>query len=167
MTDASAAAAGAALDQPRDRWSTADFDALSWHDNHIHGLSVREGEDALGELVLDIDFILEWLCDPVTRLCKFRIAPATLTFHEVLDLVVSLDYAQASAALCPASIGEILREDHSVDNGSHAWRWAIVINWPKGSVNFLASGFTQVLRAEPVVVSEQVLSWRQRQSLIR
>ena len=91
------------------RWSTDDFPRLSWHDNHIHGFTVCGGEYGEGELVLDIDFILDWLCDPVSWECEFRIAPATLTFHHVSALVVSLDYARCTAALGPASISEITR----------------------------------------------------------
>ncbi len=76
------------------RWSDDDFPSLSWHDNPIHGWAIREGEYGAGELVLDSDFILEWLREPGSARCRFRIAPATLTFDEVTELVVSLDWAR-------------------------------------------------------------------------
>ncbi|MFN7943415.1 MAG: hypothetical protein U0X73_17620 [Thermoanaerobaculia bacterium] len=124
------------------RWSNDDFDSLSWHDNYIHGFSIREGEHGEGEFTLDIDFILEWLCDRSTRRCDFRIAPATLTFHRASDLVIHVDYAQPTAALGPASISEIAREPHVYPSGYRSFRWSIELNWPVGKLTFLAEGFT-------------------------
>ena len=149
------------------RWSNDDFDSLSWHDNHIHSFAVREGEHGEGELILDIDFILEWLCDPATRRCDFRLAPATLTFHRVSDLVLALDYATPTAALVPASMNGITREPHVYPNGYRSYRWRIDINWPTGSISFLGHGFTQVLRSSPVLLSQQCLAPAERESLLR
>ena len=148
------------------KWTTEDFDRLSWHDNHIHGFALREGDQAAGELDLDIDFILEWICDRASGSCDFCIAPAALTFHEVSDLVLSLDYVTKTAALCPASISEIERKELMDPNGYTSFTWAININWPAGAIRFKASGFTQVLRAEPIVVSgRQYLTADERKSL--
>jgi len=147
-------------------WSETDFDNLSWHDNHIHGLAVRGGEHGVGDLVLDIDFILEWLCDSRSGSCQFRIAPATLTFHQVSDLVIALSYAAPRAAIGPASIGEIARVPHVFPNGYSSFRWTVAVNWPSGSIDFVASGFTQTLRASPALVAEQYLSAERRQALV-
>lgn len=39
-----------------------EFNSFQWHDNAIHGFGIVEGEDdCLGELIFDIDFIVEWL----------------------------------------------------------------------------------------------------------
>jgi hypothetical protein len=149
------------------KWTTEDFDRLSWHDNHIHGFTLREGGEGVGELGLDIDFIVEWICDRDSGSCDFRIAPATLTFHEVSDLVLSLDYVTTTAALCPDSISEIEREALAYPNGYTSFAWAININWPAGAIRFKASGFTQVLRAEPLVVpGRQYLTADERKSLL-
>jgi len=145
-------------------WTAADFEQLCWHDNPIHGLAIREGEHGSGELELDIDYILEWLCDKTTGHCDFRIAPATLTFHEVTDLVLSLDYLAMTASLCPPSIGEIQRAAYVYPNGYRASEWTIEINWPAGSIRFKGEGFTQVLRANPIVVDRQVLTQTERRS---
>lgn len=42
---------------------TADnFEQLNWHDNAIHAFRILEGDDNMGGgLMLDIDFIAEWL----------------------------------------------------------------------------------------------------------
>jgi hypothetical protein len=42
-------------------WNESQFEAMSWHDNHVHGLRIREGAHGCGELELDLDDILEWL----------------------------------------------------------------------------------------------------------
>jgi hypothetical protein len=43
-------------------WTEADFDSLGWHDVHVHGFRVLDGEHGAGELWLDIDYILDWVC---------------------------------------------------------------------------------------------------------
>jgi hypothetical protein len=61
-----------------------EFAGLSWHDNALYGLRLDLGDPSRGDwhadLVLDIDHIVEWLCG-VDRQMRFRVAPATLTFH--------------------------------------------------------------------------------------
>lgn len=113
---------------PETCWTDADFDSLSWHDNHVHGLGVSEGQYESGELVLDLDFIVEWIgCD--TGRVQFRIAPASLTFHEVTHLKIQLDYCSASAAMCPFSIAGIERRRETREKYT-ATVWKIPVNWP-------------------------------------
>jgi hypothetical protein len=83
-----------------------DFEKMSWHDNAIHGFTIREGDDGCsGELDLDIDYILEWL-NTENNNFSFRLAPATLTFYEVTDLIISINYSAATAAFQPMAIHE-------------------------------------------------------------
>jgi hypothetical protein len=140
-------------------WDQSHFDELCWHDVHVHGISIRAGMHGAGELVLDIDYIAEWLCRP-DGTARFRVAPATLTFHDVYDLVMDLDYAKAQAAIVPFSIDGIEREPHIQANVGFQWR--IPVNWPTGSISFTASGFTQVLRSEPIEAHEMILDPSQR-----
>jgi hypothetical protein len=143
-------------------WTDQEFADLSWHDNHIHGFRILEGEDGTGELLLDIDFILQWLCDAESKECTFRIAPATLAFRQVSDLRITLDYVSESAVVAPVSIGEIRREPRVYPNGFSSYHWRIELNWPSGLIEFEASGFSQELRAEPVLTDVQFLPGRQR-----
>jgi hypothetical protein len=145
----------------------AAFERLSWHDNHVYGLYLSLGDVARGDwrsdLILDIDHIVEWVCGVDGR-ARFRVAPATLTFHHVTDL--RLDVAWASTGfqvgLHPISIGTIERalvEDQKICFDRPYYAWRIEANWPQGgAISFGASGFTQVLRAEPVLMNEQWLS---------
>ena len=145
----------------------ADFERLSWHDNHIYGLHLSLGDaardDWRSDLVLDIDHIVEWVCG-VDKRTWFRVAPATFVFHDVTDLRVDIDWGDSGCqmAIREASIDDIARErvtDQKICLDRPYYRWRIEANWPKGGViAFGASGFTQTLRAAPVLIDEQKLS---------
>jgi hypothetical protein len=139
-------------------WDESHFDEMSWHDNHVHGLRIREGHHGHGELDLDIDYILEWLC-PNEGTFAFRVAPATLTFINVFDLRIEIDYAAATAGITPFSIDGITRE--AAGSGGDP-RWTLELNWPKGAISFTASGFRQILRAPAIVTSSQTLTEHER-----
>jgi hypothetical protein len=143
----------------RQTWTDKDFETMSWHDNHVHGLGFRSGEYAMGVLTLDLDYILEWLCPVAGGTVQFRIAPATLTFHAVTGLQVNIDYASATAATGPFSMSGIRREPRPELQICH---WIIDVNWPAGSISFDATGFTQTLWGRSVVHPEQVLAPGQR-----
>lgn len=141
------------------------FEDYSWHDNAIHGFRIVEGPDGCGgELILDIDFIVEWLPPQgENNAFGFRIAPAHLTFHDVTDLVISVDYASSTAAVQPMTIHEIHREVVTYPTGYSSFAWKIEINWPRNSfISFRSPGFTQALKGEPIVSGAQYLSPSQR-----
>jgi hypothetical protein len=145
--------------------------AWRWHDNVIYGLSFDRGEpdegDWRSDLVLDIDHIVAWLRDADGQI-RFRVAPATLTFHDVTDLRIEVDCGDSGGrvALSALSIDAITRErlrEQKICLDRPHYRWQIALNVPQGGrVAFGASGFTQVLRAEPVVQDQQQLSPAQR-----
>jgi len=142
-------------------FSTEDFGKIQWHDNAIHGFRILEG-DTCGELVFDIDFIAEWL-PPLNGKYSFKVAPSSLTFHEVSDLVISINYAEASAAVQPMTIHEIQRESITYPNGYKSFRWKVDINWlPKSFFSFCSPGFSQLQRMEPITTEAQYLSPSER-----
>jgi hypothetical protein len=133
------------MDTSRSSWTEADY-PISWHDNHVHGFVVRAGPDGTtGELLLDLDFITEWLCS-TSGAVELRVAPATLCFREVSDLRITLDYALPEAAIVPFSIGELSREVFTFPNGYSSFSWLIAVNWPAGTITFISPGFHQGLR---------------------
>ena len=145
------------------------FEDCCWHDNAIHGFRMVQGADGCtGDLVLDIDHIVEWLSPPENAAAyHFRIAPALLTFHEVSDLVVSTDYRTHSLAFQPMAIHDIQREEVTYPNGYKSFAWRIELNIPiAGHMTFQASGFTQTERSEPLVSRMQCLSPSQRGFLL-
>ncbi|HEX5442730.1 MAG TPA: hypothetical protein VFW87_02825, partial [Pirellulales bacterium] len=73
--------------------TTEDFDQYCWHDCRIWGIEFLVGEPELGDwtsdLRLDIDYLCQWLCDAGP--CQFRVAPAFLVFHEVMNLTIAIE----------------------------------------------------------------------------
>ena len=129
--------------------SDLDFERLSWHDCHIWGIAFRSGEpsenDWISELILDIDFICEWCCD----------------IEEGRSLAIALRHAESSLA-GPLSIAEISRTPEGTTS-----RWRIALNWPaRGEITFVAVGFKQTLRAEPVLIEEQCFRLDEREKLV-
>jgi hypothetical protein len=146
--------------------SDADFAHLSWHDDTLYGLRFELGDiergDRRSELVLDLDHIVEWFCSS-DRSVRFRVAPATLTFHDITDLRIALDWGDSGhqTALGEPQIDALTRTqvlDQRICLDRPYYRWRIALNWPPGGeVAFGASGFTQTLRAAPVLLDQQRL----------
>ena len=138
-----------------------DFANFSWHDNYIYSLHFAiQGWNA--GLVLDIDHIVEWIRG-VDGGAQFRVAPATLTFHNVTDLKLNIDWGDSGfqVALHEISIHQITREritNQKICLDRPYYRWSIETNFPRpGSITFGADNFTQILRAEPITQDEQKL----------
>jgi len=156
-------------------WTEADFENLSWHDCHLWRIDLVTGEsdedDWTSDLVLGLDFIVEWLC-AVGGETRFKVAPATLVFHGVTDPRIVIDWGDTGlqSALHPASIDRIEREpakDQKVYLDRPYYRWRVAMNWPTGGeIAFGAVGFTQTLLAEPIQCDRQHLSSRERSRLI-
>ena len=144
----------------------SEFDELSWHDDTFYGLRFDVGDSLQGDwranLVFDIDHIVEWVRGEAGKI-RFRVASATLVFHGVTDLRIAIDWGDSGdrTALHDVSIDGIAREPVPDQEGYPArehYRWRIVLNWPQGGeIIFGAHGFTQALRAEPVLLDEQRL----------
>jgi mannose-6-phosphate isomerase-like protein (cupin superfamily) len=141
-------------------WTEKDFERMGWHDNHVHGLQIIKGDYGAGQLILDIDYILEWI-DVSEGRCKFRILPAVLKFKGVTRLRLALDYETPTAGLGPFSIHAIERK-YEPRERYEAQIWTIVINWPEGEIRFEAEGFEQRGVGEPQVVDEQYLGFEER-----
>lgn len=156
-------------------YNESDFARLSWHDCHIWGLELRLGEpdedDWTSDLALDIDFIVEWLCG-VGGGHQFRVAPAWLVFHAVTDLSIDMNWGDSGfqVPLHEAYVDRIEREplrEAKVYLDRPYYNWRIKLNCPEsGEIAFGAVGFSQTLRAEPVLTDHQRLSFRERTRLI-
>ena len=95
---------------------------------------------------------------------QFRIAAATLTFHHVTDLRTSVDWGDSGMQVAVAEmvLDHIARqqvEKQLICLDRPYYRWTLRLNSPRpgGEISFGASGFTQVLRQEPVLCDEQKL----------
>ena len=152
-------------------WTETEFERLSWHDCHIWRLTIRTGDpdrgDWTSDLELDLDFIVEWLCGTDGSV-SFRVAPATLTFHDVSGLHVAISWGGSGdrTAVHEISIDRIEREpvagqQEHVARPCH--RYTVHTNWPAGGrLSFAAARFTQRLGREPIFKKEQWLSSAER-----
>jgi len=132
---------------------------MSWHDCHVHALRIVKGEHGTGELELDLDYILEWRTEKDKF--SFLLVPATLKFHKVFGLRITLDWATPTAGMGPFSLAAV--EKSVEDQGHHvATLWHLLLNWPEGSLKFEAEGFTQVAWGREVVSSNQFLTQGER-----
>ena len=146
-------------------WTEHDYATMTWHDNHIHGFRLIEGNHGSGTLIFDIDHIPEWVQTDAGKVA-FRVAPASLEFHEASNLQISLDYADVTAALVPFSIDSISRNFEKRERYT-ATIWQIPVNWPRGNIVFEAVGFTLTLRSEPILTSQQYLTKDERNAAYR
>lgn len=146
---------------PGRHWSTADFEQMSWHDCHVHGLRVIEGEHGAGELEFDLDYIVEWHSEQ--QQCSFVIAPATLRFQQVTQLRVALDWSAPSAALGPFSLAGIERRSEPRPRYT-ATVWRLVVNWPQGDIQFESAGFIQTAWGREVHTRQQWLAPGERRA---
>lgn len=142
-----------------ERWTERDLDGMSWHDNHVHSLQLVEGEHGAGELVLDLDYIVDWLQD--SGGFRFRIVPVHLRFKQVTNLRLTLDYAGSSAAMGPFSIDHMALRTEQRERYT-AQCWEIVLNWPRGEISFEATGFEQTAWGKAQVSDRQVLMVEER-----
>ncbi len=152
----------------------AEFDRLSWHDDTIYALRLDTADSARGlwrsDLVLDIDHIVEWVCG-VDQRPRFRVAPATLAFHDVTDLKLAIDWGDSGhrTALHVMTVDRITRAniaDQQICLDRVYYRWTIALNGPKGgAISFGASDFSQTLRAAPVLLDQQQLPIADRAKL--
>jgi hypothetical protein len=137
-------------------WTEADFEQMGWHDCAVHALAFRPERF---ELRLDLDYILRWIAPtepggPFT----FRLAPATLVFHNVSEATVDL---QPWTGALP-TLDALTRADPQPTPNGRLVTWSWELDGHEGAIRLRATGYTQALRAAPRVAPEQRLTWEER-----
>jgi hypothetical protein len=147
-----------------------DIAELSWHDSSLYGISWQVDSDK-SDLILDIDYICEWVCNK-DKSCSFRVAPATLIFHDTTDLKINIDEGGSGFQVCVEggkAIDDIAREQVKeqkicLDRPYYKWFIKFTLTYNKDSfISFGASDFTLSLRKEPVLTNEQSLPLNERE----
>lgn len=136
------------------RWTNENFEKMSWHDCHVHGMRFEQGEHGAGEIDLDLDYILEWRKDKDRFL--FLLVPARLRFHGVFAPRVTLDWTSPTAGFGPFSISGVERRSEQRERYI-ATLWRLPINWPSGCIEFESTGFTQLAWGREVLSPSQSL----------
>jgi hypothetical protein len=135
-----------------------DFDNLEWHDCKIYGLAF---DDVAYKFYLDIDFILEWI-KPLNEDegYKFKIAPATLIYHNAWDVRFDID---TNLSLDIDSIS--MKNPHSPKNNAvlpDTLEYDWVIELQQGAISFKSIGFELYIRKSPVINQMQTLGLIER-----
>jgi hypothetical protein len=136
-------------------WTEADFDVMGWHDNAIHAIAVEPVPDNPGRLLLDLDYIVEWVSpeSPATTL-DFWICPATLVFDPAWDLTADVDMRGWAFQLF---LNAITRSGPD-ERGNSEW----TLSGDRFTIEVGAPGFTQYLRRTPVLSDGPWLSVEER-----
>lgn len=73
-------------------WYTDDFDALSFHDTHIHGfhLDSFNSDEGCADLTFDMDYILKWEKDKEGSRFLFTLCRAELFVLALCRVIRSL-----------------------------------------------------------------------------
>jgi hypothetical protein len=142
-------------------YTELDFDNISWHDSCLYGFTIESDKDK-NNLILVIDFITEWVgCHGGQT--SFKIAPATLTFHDVTDFCASIPCHKSEFQVFVRGFWidaiertRIERQLVCFDKLYYSWR--IILSTPaEGSITFGATGFSLFLRQAPVLRDKQWL----------
>ncbi len=145
------------MDKNDFKFSTKDFTEINWHDCKIHGLAFDEVEF---KFYLDIDLILEWI-EPLSNEdgYKFKVAPATLIFSNVWNLVFDID---TNLALDIDSVS--MQNPHYPKNKDYVheneYDWNIVLQ--QGEISFNSIGFEIYIRKSPEIRDEQSFVLKER-----
>lgn len=125
-------------------WTDGDFDVMGWHDSTVYWMHLDE------DLVLDIDYILEWVEPDILGHFSFIVAPATLVFKQPQRISFGIDGKK-----CGIEISEIKRE--ITDIGTF---WTI--DTVEGEFSFYSEGYVQYFRQEPFYEYGQQIDFYER-----
>ncbi|MCE5268172.1 MAG: hypothetical protein LLG00_09840 [Planctomycetaceae bacterium] len=141
------------------RWTEQDVAGLSWHDCHVHAIRIRNPEEGFDfDLILDIDYILEWIEAPQGPHgnVNFVVAPALLTFSKVKKLAIDLELEyKEDLEIDRIQRGEVLARADSDSNGHE---WIIHFHSQAGRSNqirFRSGGFILKLTGQPRRIDRQ------------
>ena len=145
------------------RWSDSSFVEMSWHDCLVHGLWLEQDGEYQNDLVLDLDYIVEWIRTGDGSF-RFSVAPAVLRFQNVGKLQIQM-LLSLKEAIRIHWIDRVAKEDKGFEN----YHWIIKIQAYSEEVDnrieFDATGFVQELTAAPVVIEAQSLTRQEREEM--
>lgn len=129
------------IEQPKQVWTTEDYEDMGWHDSVIYGINFHPEHD---HIKFDIDYCLGHV--PINDVSfKQCTAACDLVFHDPSELSLNLQQTPF-----PLEIEDLyLSYNGTYPSGSDRWAVRIVTRW--GEISFKATGFTQTLTSKLVV----------------
>lgn len=124
----------------------SDATPESFHDAHVHGLAWRRDRFSF---FLNLQYILEWIApSDASSGYRFSICEARLRFHDVDELVISMDW---SAAALDAQI-DVMRvlNSRTTPTGRVQRQYEIEFSEPEGRILLWSTGYQLSLLHDPV-----------------
>jgi len=139
-------------------WTAADFNAMGWHDCHIHSIAFVP---QTWSLLLDIDYIFGWVDpQPPDKYFKFWIAPATLAFENIHSVKMDLESECGDIEIAELTRGK----PRDTPNGKMK-EMQYRFECQEGVLEFWATGFEMVTRKAPILRSAQSLDLGERDGI--
>lgn len=139
-------------------WTDADFELMGWHDVVVHALAY---DPAQWELLLDLDYIFKWVEPEADKThYSFWISPATMVFHNVYDLCISVE------PISDFQLDSIERSDPQQMRAGYEgtaardWLWSIAVF--NGEISLRSSGYSLWVRDSPRLSKSQALDLKER-----
>ena len=130
---------------------------MGWHDAAVHGLATRPEDDHTGRLLIDLDYIIEWVppADGETYF-SFWIVPATLVFEHTWDLLSRSTTSTAQGS--SSNSNAITRTPGQPPGSSSVW----TLEGHNFTLAVTSEGYRQYLRKAPIWSPGQRLDTSQR-----
>ena len=125
-------------------WTEADFENMDWNDNTIHAFAYTK----TGELLLDIDYIFEWVepKEEKDRYYKYWLAPCTLIFENADDVVFDMGMSLPHHRKIEG-ISTDIPENPTLET---QYNW--LIETTNGEIALKATGYKQYVRQQPRIL---------------
>ena len=144
-------------------FSHLDYEQMGWHDNYIHSFGFKYKEGNSYSLFFDIDYIIKWNRPiPPEEYYSFWIAPCTLKFIKVYNLLINID--DNGSVLEPLQISDlILKEKYKQEKNKWVYDWYLDLK--NGKISFSSYGFKQIVRNSPILTDNQMLTDEERDGI--
>jgi len=119
----------------------------SFHDCHVHGLRWKADRFTF---TIDLQYIVEWVqpIDP-SRGYRFWISEARLTFRDVDDLKLSMDWSGTSLDAQMETIRVL--KSRATPAGLSQRNYEVVFSTPEGSISLWSTGYELALLEKPLL----------------
>lgn len=131
----------------KQKWSDENFDEMDWYDNRLYAIIFDTQHFSI---IFDIDYILKW----AESWDKFLLAPCRLSFGNVSNTVINIDFGNTQNII----ISKIRRENKRNSPNDKFTEWFYTIETDVGNINFWATGFIQISNSEPIWNEERDLN---------
>ena len=134
-------------------WTDNDFEQMGWHDCRLYGFFFDYKNF---DLVLNIDYIFEWVKDQnnPNKFIGFQVAPCSLIFEACTDLKISIDLNNTSDII----INRLKRENPRLTpNGKFTEMDYFIDLNNENTLSFSAIGYRQILNDKPTFSENQDL----------